>query len=133
MPITCQREAITAAEFGDVLERSGLAARRPTDPARLQRMLDGADLVVTARSDQGLLVGVARSITDRSYACYLSDLAVDAAFQGQGIGRRLIDLTRQEAGEESMCLLLSAPAAEAFYHRLGMPVAERAFIFPRER
>ena len=97
-------------------------------------MLDGANLLVTARdAATGAILGVARSLTDHAYACYLSDLAVDRAVQGQGIGTRLIELTRELAGEEAMCLLLSAPASVEFYRRIGMPAAGNAFLYPRRR
>lgn len=135
MAIHIQREGIQAAEFADVLNRSGLGARRPVDDLpRLQRMLDGANLVITARDGpDGPIVGVARSLTDWSYACYLSDLAVDRAFQGAGIGRQLIARTRALAGDEAMCLLVAAPDAVEFYERIGMPRTDRAFLFPRGR
>lgn len=124
---------LAAQEFVDVLRRSGLAGRRPVDePARVEKMLRHANLIVTARAD-GRLVGVARSLTDFAYCCYLSDLAVDRDFQGHGIGRALIERTRAEASPESMVLLLAAPAAMSYYPHIGMPVADNAFMFPRER
>ncbi|WP_114966178.1 GNAT family N-acetyltransferase [Alkalilacustris brevis] len=135
MGVRYQREEIDVQAFADILRRSGLAVRRPVDDiGRLQRMLDHANLLITARdSETGQLVGVARSLTDWSYACYLSDLAVDAAYAGQGIGRRLIELTRDHAGEESMCLLVASPDAVSFYERIGMPACDRAFLYPRAR
>lgn len=135
MPIEYRRQTVTAAQFAGLLERSGLAARRPVDDlARLQRMLDNANLIVTATdSKSGELVGIARSLTDWSYATYLSDLAVDARFKGRGIGQALIEETRRHAGEEAMLLLVSAPDAEGFYQRIGMPRADRAFNYPRAR
>lgn len=127
-------ETIGAAEFADILERSGLAERRPAgDLDRLQRMIDGANLIVTARDEAGLLIGVARSIADGAYICYLSDLAVDRAWQGKGVGTALIAETRRLAGPECACLLLSAPDAESFYERIGMPRNGRAFLYSRER
>jgi GNAT superfamily N-acetyltransferase len=126
-------ERLAADEFVDVLRRSGLAERRPVDePDRIDRMLAHANLFVTAR-DGGKLIGVARSLTDFAYCCYLSDLAVDRAYQKRGIGRALVDRTREAVGPESMVLLLSAPAAMAYYPRIGMPKAENAFIFARRR
>lgn len=119
--------------FISVLIRSGLAERRPaSDRDRIARMLAGSDLVVVAR-DGADVIGVARSLTDHAYCCYLSDLAVDTAYQGRGIGRRLIEETRRAAGPETMCLLLSAPDATGFYETIGMPRQSRAFMFPRER
>ena len=65
--------------FIDLLRRSTLAERRPVDEAEIiAGMLANADLTVTAW-DGDLLVGVARSVTDFTYCCYLSDLAVDVA------------------------------------------------------
>ncbi len=135
MAISYQPDTITAAEFADILHRSGLAGRRPADDLpRLARMLKGASLLVTARDEaSGTILGIARAITDHAYACYLADLAVDRAVQGQGIGTRLIDLTRELAGEECMLLLLSAPASLEFYRRIGMPRVDNAFLFPRSR
>ncbi|MWV28784.1 GNAT family N-acetyltransferase [Aurantiacibacter rhizosphaerae] len=135
MEFRYKRETVTAAQFADLLHKSGLAQRRPvSDFPRLQRMLDNANLIVTARlAETGQLVGIARSITDWSYATYLSDLAVDAAFKGRGIGRRLIEETRTLVGEEAMLLLISAPDAVGFYQKIGMPVSDRAFLYPQTR
>ena len=82
MPVAYAVEPDLSAEaFRDVLIASTLGARRPVDDlARLDEMLRRADLIVTAR-DSALLVGVARSLTDFSYCCYLSDLAVAASHQ----------------------------------------------------
>jgi GNAT superfamily N-acetyltransferase len=121
--------------FIDVLCKSGLAEGRPVgDRDRIARMLQNATLIIVAvdTSTQGV-VGVARSITDYAYCCYLSDLAVDKAYQGQWIGKRLIDETRIAAGPESICLLLSAPDALPFYKHIGMPQADNAFFYKRER
>ena len=128
-------DALTADEFVAVLRASGLAERRPVeDRARIGRMLAGASLVIVARDEaSGAIVGVARSVTDFAYCCYLSDLAVDRAWQGRGIGRRLIEETRVHAGPEAMCLLLAAPEAESFYMGIGMPRTDAAFLYSRER
>lgn len=58
-------------------------------------------------------------MTDFSYCCYLSDLAVAREFQGQGIGRELIRQTRGRLGPRCKLLLLSAPAAVDYYPKLG--------------
>src|SRR5580692_915472 len=91
--------AVTAHEFIDLLKRSTLAARRPVDaPERVKAMLSHANLLCTAW-DGPSLVGVARSVTDFEYSCYVSDLAVDEAYQKMGIGRELLRLTRSRLGK----------------------------------
>lgn len=135
MGIAYERVAtITADAFIDVLHRSGLAERRPVaDRERIDAMVRNAGLIIVARDDEtGVVVGVARSLTDFSFCCYLSDLAVDRRYQGLGIGRRLIAETRKAAGPRAACLLLSAPDAEPFYDAIGMPRAGNAFLYPAE-
>ena len=79
------------------------------------------------------MVGVSRSLTDYSYCCYLSDLAVDRAFQGKGIGRELIRRTQAVIGEEVSLILLSAPGAMSYYPAIGFQPAENAFIIRRKK
>jgi len=124
---------LSVRAFRDILIASTLAERRPVDdPARLEMMLRHADIIVTARHD-GRLVGVSRAITDFAYCCYLSDLAVDAAYQHKGIGKRLIAETRARAGEAATLILLAAPAAETYYAKVGMSHAASCWTIPRTR
>lgn len=72
---------ISVDQFIDVLKRSTLAERRPVDDRdRIEKMLQHGNIIITAwQSD--LLIGVSRALSDFSFCCYLSDLAVDEAFQ----------------------------------------------------
>ena len=115
-------------EFVDLLKRCTLAERRPVDdPKCIKAMVAHADLVCTAW-DGEKLVGVARSVTDFEYCCYLSDLAVDAAYQKQGIGRELIRLTQSRLGSKAKIILLAAPKAEGYYARIGFDAHRSAWI-----
>ena len=126
---------LSPAEFVDVLERSGLAARRPVDePERIRAMVENANLTVCARDDRGVLVGVSRAVTDFAYCCYLSDIAVDRALRGRGIGRELIRRTHEAAGGEPVTLLLlSAPAAMDYYPKVGLTKLDNCFGTVRVR
>ena len=125
---------LTPGEFVDVLNRSTLAERRPVDrPDIVAGMLAHADLIVTARDATGLLVGVSRAITDYSYCTYLSDLAVDEAFQRRGIGRELIRRTHEAAGLHTSLILLAAPKAESYYPHIGMQPHHSCWRIPAAR
>jgi ribosomal protein S18 acetylase RimI-like enzyme len=124
---------LTSAEFIDVLTRSTLSERRPVDrPDLIERMLANANVIVTARNQEGLLVGVSRAMTDFGYATYLSDLAVDEAFQRRGIGRELIKRTHAAAGLETALILLAAPNARTYYPHIGMTPHDSCWIIPRQ-
>jgi ribosomal protein S18 acetylase RimI-like enzyme len=122
---------VDAATFKDILERSGLAARRPVnDTERLERMLQAYNLTLTAWQGE-LLVGIATCWTDYAYSAYLADLAVAADQQHSGIGRRLVDLARAMVGPQVTLILLSAPGAVDYYPKIGMERFENCFIFRR--
>jgi predicted N-acetyltransferase YhbS len=123
---------LTAAEFVDVLVRSTLAQRRPIDnPQLIERMLEHADVIVTARVER-LLVGVSRALSDFGFCTYLSDLAVDERYQRQGIGRELIRRTHEAAGLHGSLILLAAPQAEAYYPHIGMTQWPSCWVIPKQ-
>lgn len=127
-----QNTKISAEQFIDLLKRSTLDARRPVDDReRIQSMLDHANIVITAWSHE-TLVGVSRALSDFSYCCYLSDLAVDVSFQKQGIGKRLIDETHMVSGLSTMLILLAAPAATEYYPKIGMEKFPDCFVIRRK-
>lgn len=124
-------QPITRDQFIDVLRRSTLAERRPVDDAAcIDSMLAHANLLCSAW-DEGRLIGVARSLTDFTYCCYLSDLAVDRANQRRGLGRQLISLTRQRLGPRCKLILLAAPAAVDYYPHIGFTQHPSAWLIGR--
>jgi GNAT superfamily N-acetyltransferase len=124
---------VTVAEFRTVLNSSGLGKRRPVDDAaRLAAMLANANLIMTARRD-GELVGIARAMTDFSFSCYLSDLAVAETVKGQGIGAALVDAMREHLGPTVNLILSAVPEAVPFYQRIGMAPLPDCFWYRRER
>ena len=123
---------ISIDQFIDVLKRSTLAERRPVDDRdRIEKMLQHGNIIITAWQND-LLIGVSRALSDFSFCCYLSDLAVDEAFQKKGIGKELIRLTHEAAGENAMLILLAAPKAVEYYPKIGMEQFKDCFIIRRK-
>ena len=121
----------TAEQVIELYDNAGLP--RPTkDPERIKKMYENSDLIVTAW-DKELLVGVSRSITDWNWSCYLADLAVRQDYQKFGIGKKLVELTKVELGEQSMVLLLSVPAAMEYYPKIGFTKLDNCFIINRTK
>jgi GNAT superfamily N-acetyltransferase len=115
----------------DLYRASTLGERRPVDDrARMDGMLRGANLVVTAW-DGDLLVGISRALTDGCYATYLADLAVRVSHQRRGIGRELMRRTRS-AAPLAQIILLAAPAAESYYPHAGFAHHPQAWVLKPE-
>lgn len=129
MPITYRLNASLDLDAAiDLYVDSTLGERRPVnDRACMAQMLEKANLTITAWNGD-LLVGISRALTDICFCCYLSDLAVRAGYQRQGIGVELIRRTRAELGPKATLILLSAPAAEEYYPHIGMVQHPSAWV-----
>jgi ribosomal protein S18 acetylase RimI-like enzyme len=115
----------------ELYNKAGLP-RPTTDKDRIQKMYENSNLIVTAWHDDKL-VGVSRCITDWVWTCYLADLAVDPDYKKSGIGKKLIELTREKAGEQAKMLLLSVPTAFDYYPKVGFVKENRAFSIGRKK
>lgn len=125
-------QPVSTDQFIALLQRSTLAERRPVDDRQcMAGMLTNSNLIVSAWAE-GELVGIARSVTDFHYACYLSDLAVHEHYQNCGIGRRLQILTQEQLGPKCKLILIAAPAANQYYEYIGYTHNQRCWVLERE-
>ncbi len=124
-------ERITSDQFIQLLKSCSLGQRRPIDDRIcIDGMVSNSNLIVTAwDSDQ--LVGVARSLTDFHYACYLSDLAVSDSHQKIGIGKQLQSITQQQLGPRCKLILIAAPDANSYYQYIGFSNNPRCWVLER--
>jgi len=117
-------------EIIDLYDSVGL--NRPLhDPNRIIHMFTHSNLVITAWAGEQL-VGISRALTDWCWSYYLADLAVKQPYKKLDIGKKLISLTKEKGGKQSMVLLLSAPAAMAYYPKVGLEQVQNGFILHRE-
>lgn len=119
----------TPDQIVTLYEEAGLP-RPTTDKERIRKMYEHSNLIVTAW-DNTKLVGVSRSITDWAWSCYLADLAVSPEYKKSGIGKKLIELTKEKVGDQVMILLLSVPTAMTYYPKVGFTKEDRAFAIFR--
>ena len=125
--------SITREQFVALLNASGLGIRRPVDDEQcIEGMLKNSNLMVTAWHKEQL-VGIARSVTDFHYACYLSDLAVHKNYQQLGLGKTLQNLTQKQLGPRCKLILLAAPDANSYYEKIGFTSNPRCWVLERDR
>ncbi|WP_086981020.1 GNAT family N-acetyltransferase [Vibrio aphrogenes] len=121
-------QPISVEQFIHLLAQTSLGERRPlNDHTLIQGMLDHTDLLVTAW-DGDSLVGVARSVTDFHYCCYMSELAVSKKVQSQGLGTQLIIETFKQLTPGCKLNLLAAPDAVKYYPHIGFTPHHSAWI-----
>ena len=125
-------ESVTTDQFVELLKASLLGERRPIEDREcMEGMISNSNLTVSAWHD-GQLVGIARSVTDFHYACYLSDLAVSLQYQNSGIGKQLQVLTQEQLGPKCKLILIAAPAANHYYEHIGFSHNPRCWVLERD-
>ena len=87
-------------------------------PEQLLAALRNSHCLVTARVD-GLLVGLGNAISDGHLVVYYPHLLVHPEFQGQGIGRQMMDALQQRYAGLHMQMLTADGRAISFYENLG--------------
>ncbi len=132
MTIVYAREtSLGADEYIAVLSATTMRTKRPlANRQRIAAMLEGANFVVTARED-GVLVGLARCLSDDAWVCYCAELAVREDHQGKGIGRGILECCYDLLGPGMGLILAAESEAVAFYERIGMDRVPYAFFHPR--
>jgi GNAT superfamily N-acetyltransferase len=131
MPINYQvNPTISVHDLIDILTKSTLGLRRPlADLEAMESMLANANYYIGAY-ENGQLIGLARAMTDFVYTTYLADLAVDERYQHQGIGKELIKMLKIDIPKAKL-ILLAAPAAEAYYPKIGMQNHPHCYFIDR--
>ena len=125
-------DLIAIEEIIDLLYQSNyLPIDNMSDKSRISKMFSAANLIVSAWYNDKL-IGIARSLCDFSYCCYLSDICVHSEYRNLHVGYDLIMLTKEQAGKECKLILHSSASAIGFYEKIGMKRINDAFIIQRE-
>lgn len=126
--IQIEEERISAEEYIDFLKRTDLGSQYPKErfAKRIAKLVNNVSISLVARNENGLIVGVLFGLTDYVYWLYVTDLGIDRAYEGQGIGRRLMKTALDKAGGEKdiAVYLIANENAVPFYEKLGMKKAD---------
>ena len=121
-------ERLKAEEYIDFLKRTDLGSQYPLErfDERIARLVNTVSVSLTARNDDGLLIGVLFGLTDFAYWLYVTDLGVDRRYERQGIGMKLMQTAHEMAGGERdiAVYLVANENAVPFYEKLGMKKAD---------
>ena len=104
---------------------------RASEPASLERALRGTTEFATAW-DGDRLIGTARSMTDGAQNALIATVVVDPAYQGLGVGERMMHLLT-DGRDLVRFSLASTPGLEPWYRKLGFVPDPHALFRPRRR
>ncbi|MEG5047288.1 GNAT family N-acetyltransferase [Microcoleus sp. B4-C1] len=116
-------ENLSFEEYYDFLKRSDLGSQYPKErfEERVRKLLTTRSVAVTARNDEGKLIGVAFGITDFVYFLFVTDLGVDRSYAKRGIGSELLVRIREMVGGEDDITVVTVAneTAMGFYEKCG--------------
>jgi len=125
--INIAEERLSPEEYIDFLKRTDLGSQYPKERfvERITKLVDTVSISLVARNEENVIVGVLFGLTDFAYWLYVTDLGVARAYEGQGIGRRLMKTAHDLAGGEKdiAVYLIANENAVGFYEKLGMKKA----------
>lgn len=121
-------EQLSADEYINFLKRTDLVLQYPKErfSERIYKLVNNVQISLVARNNDGLAVGVLFGLTDYAYWLFITDLGVDRDYEGQGIGRQLVETAHNIAGgkKDIAIYLVANENAIPFYEKLGMKKAE---------
>lgn len=90
-------------------------------PETLTKAIANSTIVVTARGEEGELIGLARGLSDDATIFYLQDIRVHPDHHRQGVGRQLLTvcLERYRHVRQKVLLTDNDEAQRRFYDSLG--------------
>ena len=128
MMINIKQELVKAEEYIEFLKRSDLGSQYPKErfETRIQKLVNSVPISLTARNEEGLLVGILFAITDFAYWMFITDLAVDREYTHRGIATKLVKTAHEIAGGEKdiAIYVVANENAIPFYQKLGMKPAD---------
>lgn len=119
-PLTMEKRLPSLEEYKVLCEAVGWGEviNFAAAPASLQRSLYGVVMLDGCRT-----VGMGRIVGDGAMYYYIQDVAVHPAYQGMGIGRRMLDSLMEwlhtHAPERAFVGLFAAEGREPFYAHYG--------------
>ncbi len=135
MHYTIQEERLTPEAYIAFLRHTDLGGQYPKERfhERIATLVAKASISLTARDEDGDLIGVCLGITDFAYWLFITDLGVVRQWTGKGVGRALVERLHQLAGGEENIIMYTCANENAvgFYEKLGMTRPGDVFVLNR--
>ena len=131
--MTIQQERLTPEAYIRFLARTDLGSQYPKErfEERIARLVQNASISLTARTEEGELIGVCFGITDFAYWLFITDLGIDRRYVRQGIGKQLMQRALDIAGGEKDIIMYTCANENAvpFYQKQGMTFADDVLVY----
>lgn len=117
---------VSAKELNELLQSIGWGIS-PVE--KLNKALELSWGWITARNEEGKLIGFVQVLSDGIKHAYILRLLVHKDYQGQGIGTKIVENLLTFLKENKLNpILITKPEEEAFYNKFGLARENNGFI-----
>jgi ribosomal protein S18 acetylase RimI-like enzyme len=88
--ISRQKKSVGPAEAAELYVSLGWGTSKKYSTSRMKRSLANCDIVVSARNENGELVGLVRALSDFAIDTKILDMVIDPDYQRQGLGKKMM-------------------------------------------
>lgn len=128
-----EEERLTAEEYINFLRSTDLGSQYPKErfAERIRTLVSHVPISLTAREQNGKLLGVCFGITDFAYWLFITDLGVVRECTSKGIGSALVKKAHELAGGEKNIVMYTCANENAvpFYKKLGMTEPNDVMVY----
>ena len=133
MNFSINEERLSASDYIDFLKKTDLGSQYPKErfDKRIATLVKKTSISLTARNENGELIGVCFGITDFAYWLFITDLGVVRECVGQGVGKALVKRLHELAGGEKDIIMYTCVNEKAvpFYEKIGMTVPDDVMVY----
>lgn len=78
------------------------------------------------------IIGFGRTVDDGKYYANLVDIAIHPDYQGQGIGKKIVEAISEQLVGYHFITLTAAPGKAGFYEKIGWLNQKSAYLLPKD-
>lgn len=113
--------------ISEIFKLINWGARQPMD---IKASFDKSTFTCIIYQDDEI-IGFGRTFDDGQFYASLCDVAIDPAYQGQGIGTVIVNNLKNRLKGYEFITLTAAPGKQGFYKKLQWQKQQSAFIWPK--
>lgn len=101
-------------------------------PENIEKAFRASSHTCIINNDRNEPIAFGRTVDDGIYYALLVDVVVHPDFQGQGLGRKIVENLKSKLIGYNFITLTAAPEKEGFYEKMGWKRQKSAYIWPKD-
>ena len=97
-------------------------------PQTVRAAIQNTTLLISARNEDGELIGIARVFSDGKFTSYLAELVVHPDYQGLGVGKKILNVLKDRLGHTTI-VFETTENNRKFYKKCGFKEGDMLIFY----